>query len=143
MDYEIIDKNAYQLRIDYELFTDKIDLFELCKKMGIKVFFFSYIDFDLKTLPYYSKIENGFSLSIHKNFTIYINDNLPIQTQSFTLGHELKHYIFCDIEETRLCDVYADHFSRVLLAPPVLLLFDYTISPKYYFRKIWVIYCCI
>ena len=87
MDYEIIDKNAYQLRIDYELFTDKIDLFELCKKMGIKVFFFSNIDFDLKTLPYYSKIENGFSLSIHKNFSIYINDNLPIQTQSFTLGH--------------------------------------------------------
>ena len=130
MDYEIIDKNAYQLRIDYELFTDKIDLFELCKRMGIKVFFFSDIDFDLKTLPYYSKIENGFSLSIHKNFTIYINDNLPIQTQSFTLGHELKHYIFCDIEETRLCDVYADHFSRVLLAPPVLLLFDYAFSPN-------------
>lgn len=125
--YEKLDEDALNLRIDYGFLDDYVDVFKLSEYLGMALIPYSsmtekqwasIVDIDVK---------DGFTV-IHKynderKYYTYYNDNLSPYRQRFTIAHEIKHVIYGEEEFDEEDEAFADHFARVLLAPPCLVMF--------------------
>lgn len=104
-------------RINYPL-----DVFSLIESYGIKIL--SYTDFCLKQNISFKEVVDSFSafgfLCRDKNSSkaiIYYNDHNSLETNNFTLLHELGHYLMNHFEDNRDNDNLANCFARNLIAP--------------------------
>ena len=123
--YKKADEYALQLRLDYGFYINKINIFDLCEKLNIKLK--KYSSLRKKDKEYLKqKTNDGCSIIKMKNeiynATIYYNDELVEERIRFTICHELGH-IICDFEIPKeLEEKIFDHFARELLAPKCSLI---------------------
>lgn len=127
IDYEMIDKAALQLRMDYGFLNDRIDIFELARKIGMTLIPYSklmpeqssFID-NIKTL------DDGFTVMRYENkalkFYTFYNDSVGKYRQRFTIAHEIKHVIFEEFDPDEKQEDLANHFARYILAPTCIVM---------------------
>jgi len=122
--YHKADEKALQIRLDYSMFEKNIDIFLLCKKIGLVVV--KYSSLNRVTL---TKIKDIYSqndgLTIRKNNINYIfyNDNLPETRIRFTLAHEIGHFTDTNHLSEEYEEKVAKHFARSLLVPRCVLIY--------------------
>jgi Zn-dependent peptidase ImmA (M78 family) len=129
VDYKRLDKLAISIYIDYNLNSFPIDVFDLAKRMGIKVLKYSAFEGEMQELllkrskdGFYSPSPNG-PLIFYNDF---INNEFKIR---MTIAHEIKHYVCQDTEEdNELFEKEAKHFARYLLCPIPYLIFKNILS---------------
>lgn len=128
-EYAQLDMDALALRLDYGFLDYQVDVFQLAKVMGIKLFPYSKLNDKQRThLSEKIAIDDGFTI-IHRlpngnyDFIIYFNDEIPIRRQRFTIAHEIKHIVYLELEPTEKDERLANHFARALLAPSCLVMY--------------------
>lgn len=113
---------------DYEITSIPIDIFDLARKMKIKVVLASEI---VKKHPekkeHFKQLEYPESLKLYDpktdRFVIYINDlRAPKCRQRFSLAHEIIHIILGHKEQSELNEAEANFGARYLLLPASLVL---------------------
>lgn len=122
-DYEKMDNLVISIYQDYGFSSFPIDVFELCKKLGIKLIEYSSFEDDIiKLLMSLSK--DGFFIYLSNEPVIIYNDiNVRIERIRMTIAHEIKHYLCEDTENDEKSEKTADHFARFLLCPTPYLIF--------------------
>lgn len=125
--YAKLDEDALNLRIDYGFFDDYVDVFELAEYLGMKLIPYSTITEKQWASMTDIEIKDGFTVIQKSNgeqkYYTYYNDTLPHRRQRFTIAHEIKHVVYGEEEFDEKKEALADHFARVLLAPPCLVMF--------------------
>jgi len=126
-EYAMLDRDAINLRTDYGFFEYKLDVFELALCMGIRLIPYSEVKSKLHNyLLTEVKLCDGFTVMYNTcngyEYLICYNDKLPEVRQRFTIAHEIKHVLYREINPTQKEEDLADHFARVLLAPPCLVM---------------------
>jgi Zn-dependent peptidase ImmA (M78 family) len=123
--YDIVDDKALQIRIDYNLFGNNIDIYSLCKKMGLVLVKYSSLNYEQLTI-----IANKYCLNdvltITKNNSNYIfyNDNIIESRTRFSLAHEIDHITDTIHPSNKYKEKIADHFARSLLIPKCVLIYE-------------------
>jgi len=128
-DYQKMDKDAIQLLIDYEFLEFPIDVFAIAKdKLHAKLIKFSELEvFQQTLLRSNEKTKDGLTIfkkniNVGYDCLIIYNDKVSLKRQRFTIAHEIKHIIYKEINPDQDDEITADHFARVLLLPPCLLI---------------------
>lgn len=124
--YKKADEQALQLRLDYGYCDKKIDVFELCKKLNIKLVKYSSLNQVHKEYAINSS-NDGLGIFTKRNkkiheWSIYYNDEIKTERIRFTIGHEIGHGICEFYIPKELEEKVFDHFSRELLVPKCLLI---------------------
>jgi Zn-dependent peptidase ImmA (M78 family) len=122
--YDTIAKVIVDIYIDYDLRNFPIDEGEVCRKMGVALVPYSIYNEEERSL-FLKRSKHGFFDGVFSGTpTIYFNDALePEETQRFTIFHEIKHFVFEDVDEHD--DDLADYFARYFMCPvPYFLLKD-------------------
>lgn len=120
--YDEINKLVIQIYVDYDIKSFPINVFDICKKMGIKVF--SYFTFDIDIVELLKKRSNdGFSTDINYKPIIFYNDLISSKGRiNLTICHEIKHIIKKDKSENNENEILANNFARYFLCPIPLLI---------------------
>jgi len=124
-DYEKLDRMVISIYQDYNLLEFPIDIFKLCKRMGLKLF--KYSSFEGNNLKLLKKKSNdGFYCPTPDGPAIFYNDKGHTEERiRMTIGHEIKHFVCNDVTEDDKEERMADHFARFLLCPtPFLVYFE-------------------
>lgn len=127
IDYEIVDRMALQVRIDYGFLAYEVDVFELAKRIGIILIPYSQLTDEQKHyIMKNKKLKDGFSIAVEKDGILqwhtFYNDKMSLSRQRFTIAHEIKHVIFGETDPDEKEEALADHFARHLLAPTCLVM---------------------
>lgn len=121
-DYRIIDEEVVNIYEDYGLTSFPINVYELCKKMGIKLFKYSSFEGEDKKILL-KKSYDGFFTKSPVGYCIFYNDQIENNEQiNMTIAHEISHYVFEDECENEIVESYAKHFARYLLCPTPYLI---------------------
>ena len=116
-EYNRMCKQAIDIMIDYDIRAYPLNMFDLCGKMGINlVAYSSYEDSNEQELLM-KKSKDGLSNYDDPTLrpTIYYNDSQIPPRISHTLGHEIKHIIERDKDDSE--DDLCDYFSKYLRCP--------------------------
>lgn len=127
IDYDRVDKIAYEFLSDYEITEFPIDINKLCKKLGINLIPYSAFVKKKELLLHLS--DNGFSFinPYTRVGSIFINDMHPSSGSIiFTCLHEIFHLFGND--EFFADEQLADHFAQTVIAPPIILISNNIIS---------------
>ena len=130
MIYDEIDKVIIDIYMDYDIKTFPIDEKEVCKKMGVVLKPYSGFSWNGRVLLR-KKSQQGFFIRESKECppTIYFNDRQQSEgAKRFTIFHELKHYVFEDIDDEK--DDLADYFARHFMCPTVYLMLKGIDTPE-------------
>lgn len=134
-DYQLIDKTAIELRIDYGFSEEKLDVFSLAKKLNMYLIPYSYLNEKQKEniRANENHLKDGFTImkcfkGNWKFYTFY-DDSVNTYRQRFTIAHEIKHVVFLECEPNQKQEDLADHFARYLLAPSFLVMNYVQLSP--------------
>ncbi|MBR2556554.1 MAG: hypothetical protein IKE94_17035 [Aeriscardovia sp.] len=130
-EYERLDGLAREILVDYQVSSFPLDLLWLSKRMGFDVVPYSAYEGSANFPLLLKRSKDGFSYpaGIGKVPTIFYNDkygdNLtPARIQS-TIGHEIKHLIDGDEDDSE--DDLCDHFARYLRCPiPYVIIKGYS-----------------
>lgn len=134
--YDELDIEALQILMDYSNAYFPIDLCNLCEKLRIKLVPYSLLPIgkieEINSIATNGELKDGCSIILeHPDDDGYIaytfyNDNVKdvmIRERIwFTIGHEIKHVIFNEINPTKEEEDEANHFARMLLAPTCILI---------------------
>lgn len=127
-DYQKADEKAIQLLLDYSFLSFPIDVFALAKKLNIKLVKYSDLDSaKLNEILSNSKTRDGLTVIKKRidgwyDFIVYYNDKSSKNRQRFTIAHEIKHVVYLELDPSDDDEALANHFARVLLLPPCVLL---------------------
>ena len=127
-DYRELDKDALQIRIDYDVHTKYVDVFTLAKKMNmLLVPYSSLTDDQLLFINIFDELKDGFTVFRKENgeekiYTFYRDIDVSKSRQRFTIAHEIKHVIYHENEPSEKDEDLANHFARQLLAPTCLVM---------------------
>lgn len=123
-DYEAMDKLAIDIYVDYGISSFPLDIYDLAKKMGVKLIKYSLFD-DVQRELFLKKSTDGFFVDSPKGPLIFYNDCIEYQGKiNLTIAHELKHFICKDEKEDEDSEKLADHFGRFLLCPTPYLIYS-------------------
>lgn len=121
--YDEIKNVIIDIYIDYDIHQFPVDEKWLCRRMGVALIPYSAYDTDARILLN-KKSKKGFFVkgSDTSPPTIYYNDRFKTEGEiRFTIFHELKHYVFEDVDDSE--DDLADFFARYIMCPiPYLML---------------------
>lgn len=126
-DYELVDKTALQLRMDYGFLTKSINVFALARKIGMILTSYSKLNPEqLTTINDMSCLGDGFTImkyekGVLKFYTFY-NDSVSAYRQRFTIAHEIKHVVFKEFDPNEKQEDLANHFARYILAPTCMVM---------------------
>lgn len=124
--YRKADEYALQLRIDYEFYDKKIDVFMLCEKLNITLVRYSFMTNEKKDCVKKYNLIDGLTRTVQLqgyicSFLLY-NDLQITERIRFTICHEIGHLV-CDFNIPKEYEEKVmDHFARELLAPKCLLV---------------------
>lgn len=127
-DYELMNETAINLRMDYGFLKEKMDVFELAKKLNITLIPYSYLNSkQIKKVKEFDELlKDGFTIIRQVNgkneFYTFFDDSVNTYRQRFTIAHEIKHVVFCEKEPTQKEEDLANYFARCLLAPSFLVM---------------------
>jgi len=137
--YEEIKREICDFLFDYDVVTLPIDVFELAKRMKLKIVKASEL---LKKYPEKLNQYVFYSLPhsyLHYNkeeqqFIVYIDDlGTKKQRQRFSLAHEIMHIILGHIEQSPQNEAEANFGATYLLAPTSFVLikgaYSYLMDP--------------
>ena len=126
-EFDVMDQLALQLRCDYNFYDKRIDIFDLAKKLRIKLIKYSSLSINQRDI-----LENEFSIkdaftifnnkTIPKTTYLYYNDNQIRERIRFSMAHEIKHIICNESNPTSKDEMMAGHFARSLLVPSCILI---------------------
>ncbi len=123
--YHKVDDKALQIRIDYNMFEKNIDVFLLCKKMGIVLVKYSSLNKVQYTLLRDTYGQNdGLTIKINNRQYIFYNDDMIESRTRFTIGHEIDHITDNIHPNEKYEEKVADHFARSLLIPECVLIYE-------------------
>ena len=124
-EYQRLDRLAIDILMDYGINSFPLDMDSLCRKMNINLVPYSAFDGSEELLL--KKSIHGFSShrTEYDNPTIYSNDiygdHLTPANIASTKGHEIKHIVDNDLDDTQ--DDLANHFARQLRCPIPLVIY--------------------
>lgn len=122
-DYEKMDRLVMDIYFDYRINSFPIDIYDLAKKMGVKLIKYSSFDDEQRQLLI-KKSDDGFFVNSPNGPLIFYNDLIAYQGKiNLTIAHELKHYICKDETEDEDSERLANHFGRYLLCPTPCLIY--------------------
>lgn len=134
-EFNKIEALALEVRLDYCLFDDYIDIFDfLTKRFNAKLYNYSSLAKQTKQLSFDCS-DKGFTALEELSGGIiiphvYYNDGFPYETQRFTLAHELKHIIFNEYETDEHSECLAEYFAKNFLDPKVIALNSTNLEPN-------------
>lgn len=118
-DYDEMAKLAIAVRVDYQLNEMPLDMEKVCQKIGIPLI--AYSDLEEEKQKFLIKIrKNGFYQppTCLGGPAIFYNDFISSKgKQRYTIGHELKHYVNNDKEESKKAEDMAEYWSKYFIAP--------------------------
>jgi len=121
--YEEITKTIIDIYLDYDIKGFPIDEKLVCRKLGVALIPYSGFTRKDRALLI-KKSQHGFYVpeTANNSPTIFFNDSFESEgAQRLTIFHELKHYVYDDIDDED--DDLADFFARYFMCPiPYLLL---------------------
>ncbi len=121
--YDGIKKTIIEIYLDYEIKGLPIDEADVCRKMGVALLPYTSFRKEERNLLL-KKSKHGFYVpgTVDNSPTIFYNDLYASKgAQRLTIFHELKHYVYEDIDDEE--DDLADFFARYFMCPiPYLLL---------------------
>lgn len=126
-EYNHLDQAALQLRLDYNLLEDKLDIDKLAILMNISLIPYSSLKKEIQDFIHskQEKIKDGFTITakdINCSTKIFYNDKMSDGRIRFTICHELDHFIFEDKNDGEYEELRANHFARQLLIPTCLVM---------------------
>lgn len=126
-DYEKVDKMALRLRIDYNHFEKRLDVFKLAKQLNMVLIKYSSLsDEQLKTISGLEELNDGFTIIRKKKgnyeFYTFYNDQIGSARIRLTIAHEIKHVVFLEFNPSEKDEDLANHFARYILAPTCLVM---------------------
>ena len=105
-----------------------IDVFELARKLGMRVVKYSLLtEKEMSLLEEYgiSRDSDGFYALAKKHGKnipyIYYNDKKDAGRIRFTILHEIGHFVLDHLQQSDLAEAEANFFAKYLIAPPVLV----------------------
>ena len=115
-DYNEMEVLALEVRTDYELFDDYVDVFEFVQeKLNTTLIKYSSLDKE-KYEAAFSFSEDGFT--IFEKYSngiivpyIFYNDMVPVSKQRYTLAHEVKHIVLGEEDPSVKEDAKAEYFA--------------------------------
>ena len=115
--YHIVDEKALQIRIDYNVFEKDIDIYSLCKEMGLVLVKYSSLNYEQLTILVDKYCLND-ALTLTKNNTNYIfyNDKVIESRTRFSLAHEIDHITDTIHPNEKYIEKVADDFNVSLSA---------------------------
>lgn len=123
-EYERMEIQAIEILEDYEIRKFPVDIKRLAKKMGINLIPYSSFG-DVDTINFLINLFPDGFCKTNKQLSIYYNDKKDDIRINSTIGHEIKHIVNLDKNDTE--DDLADYFSKVLRCPvPLLIYCGYT-----------------
>lgn len=122
-EYDELDKKVIEIYLDYCLDRFPIDVLGLARRMGAQLVpYSSFGGEELELLR--KKSSDGFYCPREGVPMIFYNDvDCYKERIRMTVGHEIKHYVFEDVEEDKERDPLATHFARYLLCPTPILVY--------------------
>ncbi len=121
--YDEICKTVIDVYIDYDIRKFPVDEKEVCRKLGVALIPYSaFTSSDRKVLMKKSNLGFFVKATSTTSPMIFYNDVNKTEGEiRFTIFHELKHYVFEDLDDSE--DDLADYFSRYFMCPiPYMLL---------------------
>lgn len=123
--YHIADDKALQIRMDYNLFEKNIEIYYLCKKIGLVLVKYSSLDRLKYTLIKDVYHQNdGLTIKNNNSYYIFYNDKHAETRIRFTLAHEIDHITDTIHSDEKYKEKIADHFARSLLIPNCVLIYE-------------------
>lgn len=123
--YHKVDDKALQIRMDYNLLEKNIDIFLLCKKMGLVLVKYSSLDIVKCALIRDTYDQNdGLTIKMNNTYYVFYNDNMIETRTRFTLAHEIEHITDTLHPNEDYEEKVADHFARSLLIPECVLIYE-------------------
>ncbi len=127
--YDEIDDKSLQIRIDYNIYEKKIDLFKLCDFLNITLIKYGDLsETQLLAINDKYNLNDGLSLIFYSkgkiNNYLFYNESKPESRLRFTICHEIYHILNDNVISESLDEILADHFSRNLLIPKCLLIHE-------------------
>ena len=123
--YHIVDDKALQIRIDYNLFEKEIDMYSLCKKMGLVLVKYSSLDYErLKLLTEKYCLNDALTIKRNNSNYIFYNDTIKELRTRFSLAHEIEHITDNIQVKENYQEKVANHFARSLLIPKCVLIYE-------------------
>ena len=95
-DYKKARDKAWDIIIDYNVSSLPVDVFNLCKRMGIHTVSYEKAaeTIQLHSLSKYTIDNDGFTVILNGHYVIFYDDTIqPIGRMRFTLAHELGHIV--------------------------------------------------
>ena len=123
--YHKVDEKALQIRIDYSMFENNMDVFLLCKRMSLALVKYSSLD-----LVKYALIRDvygqndGLTIKRDNSYYVFYNDNMIEIRTRFTLAHEIDHFTDTIHPSEKYEEKVADHFARSILIPKCVLIYE-------------------
>lgn len=126
-DYEIVDRTALQLRLDYGHLDKVLDVFKLARDLNITLIKYSALTKEqLSKIADYEETKDGFTIfqliDGELKFYTFYNDYVSSYRIRFTIAHEIKHVVFLERDPTEKQEDLANHFARYILAPTCLVM---------------------
>lgn len=123
--YHKVDEKALQIRIDYSMFENNMDVFLLCKRMGLVLVKYSSLDLVNYTLirDIYGQ-NDGLTIKRGNSYYVFYNDNMIETRTRFTLAHEIDHFTDTIHPSEKYEEKVADHFARSILIPKCVLIYE-------------------
>jgi len=126
--FEEIKKTVADIVARYSISSIPVDVFDLAKKLGIRVVPFSevseYVWNKIRSFGIPDNID-GFFLMAEKYGRevpfIYFDDSRSRGRIRFTMLHEIGHFILNHKEQSTLAEAEANFFAKYMIAPPVIV----------------------
>lgn len=142
--YQNLDICALQVLMDYTSGCFPIDLIKLCESLKIKLIKYSQLPKEklylINNIARFNELKDGFSIILNKLDSdgyiayTYYNDNYrydyEIKRSYFTIAHEIKHILYNETNPSLKEETEADHFARVLMCPPCILIAKKYATPQ-------------
>ena len=125
-DYEIVDKMALRLRMDYNHFEKNLDIFKLAKQLNIVLIKYSSLNEDQLDTIKRLELNDGFTITrkaeSKNEICTFYNDLIGNARIRLTIAHEIKHIVFLEKQADEKEEDLANHFARYILAPTCLIM---------------------
>ena len=121
--YDFLDREAYRILYDYGMFSFPLNVYELARKLNAEICFISKKQIvELESAGVAEKLNDGCVVKQGYRYTLFLNEGNSEARTRFTIAHEIAHIVLGDEENDLITESAADHFARILLVPPILLV---------------------
>ena len=125
-DYDKTDEMALRLRMDYNHYEKRLDIFSLAKQLNIVLIKYSSLSCDQQNTIKKLELSDGFTITTTREsknrICTFYNDQNGNARIRLTIAHEIKHVVFLEKEVSEKEEDLANHFARYILAPTCLIM---------------------